>query len=71
MPVSASVSAVAQAGYLHRSNCRESENRGHARLFERCELELLRERIRSESVTFIGSEHPTDEEGGTMRHVDP
>ncbi len=55
----------------HEYVCEESENRVLGPIIERCELDLLRELIRSESVTFIGREHPTDEEGGTMRHVDP
>lgn len=55
----------------HEYYCEESQNRVSGPIIERCELDLLRELIRSESVTFIGSKHPTDEEGRTMRHVDP
>src|SRR5205814_9329517 len=55
----------------HEYDCDESQNRVSGPIIERRELDLLREIIRSESVTVIGSKHPTDEEGRTMRHVDP
>jgi hypothetical protein len=44
----------------------------HSRLVaERCELDLLRERIRDEPIVVIGGEHTTDDEGGTLRQLDP
>src|SRR5439155_10596968 len=39
----------------HEYYCEESQNRVSGPIIERCELDLLRELIRSESVTFIGS----------------